>query len=228
MYQRRLNATGNTPGQHGYVQNAFAVLKESDDNEDADVATVITKMAVLTTQSQATTASTAATSSLVAVAITQLNNNQQAMMHQMMAYVNANTTRNPPTVHNPPLMYFNIPTIGGFQPGGNTRGGRKPGRGRGVRAPVIVPGGRHTPRTSFSNYTAHQDGMGGNIVPAFVPGVPGGIGAAQNAAPMYSNIVKKYSNMNVCFLCGFDVENGHTSRTCPQAWRRSNHQEAYD
>jgi hypothetical protein len=33
-YQRRLNATGNTSGQHGYVQNAFAVLEESDDDED--------------------------------------------------------------------------------------------------------------------------------------------------------------------------------------------------
>ena len=42
------------------------------------------------------------------------------------------------------------------------------------------------------------------------------------------NIVKRYANMNVCFSCGFDVENGHTSRTCPQAWRRANHQEAYD
>jgi hypothetical protein len=48
-YQRRLNATSNTSGQHGYVQNAFAVLEESDDDEDADVATVITQMAALTT-----------------------------------------------------------------------------------------------------------------------------------------------------------------------------------
>ena len=74
-YQQQLNATGNTSGQHGYVQNAFAVLNKSDDNEDADVATVITQMAALTTQSQATAASTAATSSSVAAAITQLNNN---------------------------------------------------------------------------------------------------------------------------------------------------------
>ncbi len=49
VYQRRLNATGNTSGQHGYVQNAFAVLKESDDDEDAGVVTVITQMAALTT-----------------------------------------------------------------------------------------------------------------------------------------------------------------------------------
>ena len=45
---------------------------------------------------------------------------------------------------------------------------------------------------------------------------------------MYSNIVKYHNNMNACFSCGFDIEDGHTSRTCPTAWRRANHQEAYD
>ena len=78
-YQRRLNATRNTSGQHGYVQNAFAVLEELDDDEDDNVAMVITQMAVLTTQSQLTTASTAVTSSSVAAAIQQLNTNQQVM-----------------------------------------------------------------------------------------------------------------------------------------------------
>ena len=39
---------------------------------------------------------------------------------------------------------------------------------------------------------------------------------------------KRYSNMNMCFSCGFDVENGHTSLTCPQAWQHANHQEAYN
>ena len=58
------------------MQNAFTVLEESDDDKDADVATVITQMAALTMESQATMASTAATSSLVATAITELNNNQ--------------------------------------------------------------------------------------------------------------------------------------------------------
>ena len=49
VYQRRLNATGNTVGQHGYMQNVFAVLEESDNDKDDDVATVITQMAALTT-----------------------------------------------------------------------------------------------------------------------------------------------------------------------------------
>ncbi len=131
-YQCRLNATGNTSGQHGYVQNAFAVLEESDDDNDEDVATVITQMAVLTTQSQLTAASTAATSSSVAAAIQQLNSNQQAMMQQMATYANANTMRNPPAVHNLPLTHFSIPTIGTFQPGGNVQGARAEGPDVGV------------------------------------------------------------------------------------------------
>ncbi len=149
---------------------------------------VITQMAALTTQSQLTTASTAATSSSVAAAIQQLNSNQQAMMQQMATYANANTTRNRPAVHNPPLTHFNIPTIGTFQPGGNAQGGRRPGRGRGGRAPVIViiPGGRRAPCTPFTNYSARQGGMGASIMPVFVPGVPGVSAAARNMAPMYS------------------------------------------
>ncbi len=215
--------------QHRYVQNAFAVLEELDDFEDANVATVITQMAALTTQSQLTAASTAATISLVTAAIQQLNSNQQAMMQQMArTYVNVNTARNLPAAHNPPLTHFNISTIGTFQPSGNAQGGSRPGREQGGRAPLISPGGRRAPRTPFADYSARQGGMGASIVPAFVQGMPGVIVAAQNTAPMYSNIVKRYANMNVCFSCGFDVENGHTSRTCPQAWRHANHQEAYD
>ena len=76
-YQQRLNATGNTSGQHVYVQNAFAVLEELDEDKDEDVATVITQMAALTAQSQLTAASTAAMSSLVAVTINQLNNSNR-------------------------------------------------------------------------------------------------------------------------------------------------------
>jgi len=105
-YQCRLNATSNTSGQHGYVQNAFAVLEESDDDKDADVAMVITQMAALTMQSQLTAASTAATSSSVTAAIHQLNSNQQAMMQQMATYANANTARNLSAAHNPPAYAF--------------------------------------------------------------------------------------------------------------------------
>ena len=29
-------------------------------------------------------------------------------------------------------------------------------------------------------------------------------------------------------FCGFDVEDGHTLKTCPAPWRRVNHQEGFD
>ena len=53
-YQRRLNATNNTTGQHGYVQNACAVLednnKEDDENLNGDAGTVTTHLATMTMQ----------------------------------------------------------------------------------------------------------------------------------------------------------------------------------
>jgi hypothetical protein len=45
---------------------------------------------------------------------------------------------------------------------------------------------------------------------------------------MYSNIIKKYSNWIVCFSCGFDNKDGHTSKTCPAPWIRANHQEGFN
>ncbi len=42
--QRCLNATANTLGQHGYVQNAFSALAEDSDNDvDDGVATIVTQ-----------------------------------------------------------------------------------------------------------------------------------------------------------------------------------------
>jgi hypothetical protein len=35
--------------------------------------------------------------------------------------------------------------------------------------------------------------------------------------------MKKYVNWNVCYSCGFDVENGHTSMTCPANLRKALH-----
>jgi hypothetical protein len=51
--------------------------------------------------------------------------------------------------------------------------------------------------------------------------------AAKPPNPPHLNIVKKFANWNVCFTCGFDVEDGHTSKTCPAHWRKMNHQEGF-
>jgi hypothetical protein len=90
------------------VQNAFTALEELDNNNN-DVAMVITQIATLTTQSQLTAASMVATTSSVTSAINQLEANQQAMMQQMMVY--ANTARNPPLSSTVPITQFTISAI---------------------------------------------------------------------------------------------------------------------
>jgi hypothetical protein len=51
----------------------------------------------------------------------------------------------------------------------------------------------------------------------------GGQSQCRNAE--FSNIYKQHNNWNVCFRCGFDVKDGHTSGTCP--FKKWNHQVSY-
>ncbi len=51
--------------------------------------------------------------------------------------------------------------------------------------------------------------VGGNQLNPYVPG-------GQQQPVMYSNKKKYFHNQNVCYSCGFDVEDWHTSATCPQ------------
>ena len=138
-----------------------------------------------------------------------------------------NTTYQPAPAP-PPMQQLNIPNFGTFQPAGLGFGGRgRGGRGRGERANTGRQG-----RTPFANFVGRGGNQGG-LPPIGGGGRGGGIApftqqnAPRNAAPMYSNIIKRYANWNVCFSCGFDVEDGHTSKTCPAPWRRANHQEGY-
>jgi hypothetical protein len=88
--------------------------------------------------------------------------------------------------------------------GGGSRGGRgQRGRGRGT------PQG-HIPPMPY---------VGGTQL---VPYVPGG---QQQQATMYSNKTKYFSNQNVCFSCGFDVEDWHTSASCPH--KKQGHQDGF-
>jgi hypothetical protein len=126
VYTRRLNTTNITAGQHSYVQNAFAMLaKESTKDKENNVQTVIMQMAALTTQRKVTAASNAANTLAVMSAINQLAANQQVMLQQIAAFVNA--ARAPPAAVQFPTQ-LNIPPINNFQGGGN-RGGRRGGRG---------------------------------------------------------------------------------------------------
>ena len=235
-YTRRLNASNITSGAQGYVQNAFAALQEESEDDDDDVQTVITQMAALTTQSQLTANTTAENSASVAAAIQQLNANQQAMQQQFAAFT---TQRNTTYQHaapamQPPITQFTIPNMATFNTAGRGAGGRRGGYGRGGRTNFGPTTGGRQARTPFANFVG-RGGQGG------LPHIGGGVGRGggatppftqptrpRNAAPMYSNIIKTYANWNVCFSCGFDVEDGHTSKTCPAPWRRANHQEGFD
>ena len=204
------------------MQNASAALTEELEDDDDDVQTVITQMAALMTQSQLTASTAAETDALVTAAINQLAANQQAIQQQFAAFATTrNTTYQTATPTPPPMQQFNIPNFGAFQPAGLGVGGRQGGRGCSEWANAGRQG-----RTPFANFMGRggQGGLppiggghGGGVAPFAQQNVP------RNAAPMYSNIIKRYTNWNVCFSCGFDVEYGHTSKTCPAPWRRANH-----
>jgi len=191
-----------------------------------DVHTVITQMAALTTQSKLSASTGAETNASVTAAINQLAANQQAMQQQFAAFTATRNTTYQPAQAPPPMQQLTIPSFGTFQPAGLGFGGRRGGRGRGERANM----GRHG-RTPFANFVSRGNQSG--LPPIGGGGRGGGIApfaqqnASRNVTPMYSNIIKRYANWNVCFSCGFDVENGHTSKTCPAPWRRANHQEGY-
>jgi len=225
-YTRRLNATSFTTGAQGYAQNAYAALAEESEEEDDNVHTVITQMAALTTQSQLTASMAAETNASVTAAINQLAANQQAMQQQFAAFTATRNTMYQHAPAPPPMQQLAIPSFGTFQPVGLGFEGRRGGRGRGERANT----GRHG-RTPFANFLGR--GNQGGLPPIGGGGRGGGIAlftqqnAPHNVAPMYSNIIKRYANWNVSFSCGFDVEDGHTSKTCPAPWRRTNHQEGY-
>ncbi len=187
-------------------------------------------MAGLTTQSQLTATATAETQAAVTAAINQLAANQQAMQQQFTAFTTQRHTTYQARTPAPPIMQFTIPNMATSHFRGRGGGQRTGGRGRGGRSNFATTGGRNI-RTPFANFTARQSGLppigasgghGGGMA-LFAPQTP-----ACNVALMYLNILKVYANWNTCFSCGFDVEDGHTSKTCPALWRRANHQEGFN
>jgi hypothetical protein len=114
-YTRCLNATSIKAGSQGYVQNAFNILQESDDEDDDDVNRVITQMATLTTQIQLMATTAAETSALVMAAINQLAANQQAMQQQFAAFATQrNTTYQQVPTAQPHVAGITIPAFSTF------------------------------------------------------------------------------------------------------------------
>ena len=246
----------NTTGTQGYApntnQNIYNILDEGFESDSGTDGTVITQTAPPITQTAAMTTGRTMTNtygggtipSEITNAINQLSANQQTIMNQMAAMSFNNAPTPPPQAatkfHVPPIQQLTIPPFAGqantgYNAGtGNNGGnwGRGGGRGRG-RGGSRGGGGRGGARTPFANHTRNMQMAGGRggMAPAgigFHPQVGGFNGqAAKPPNPPHSNIVKKFANWNVCFTCGFDVEDGHTSKTCPAHWRKMNHQEGF-
>ena len=243
-YGRRLTAMElrATTGQAGYtnntIYNAFDVADE--DTDDDTVNTVVTNVhppppAVSTAGSSLNTAPTA-TDPAIAAAISQLSANQTAIMTQMAAMSFA-TTANVPTsrppfqafaTQPPPHLAFPAQQTTFVPPTMTTqgrRGGRGRGRGRGGRG--RTPFADHM-RMQGANHvgTPNFNTGGGLFSPALgnMP-IPAQIGGIQKRNPDFSNIYKRFNNWNVCFSCGFDIEDGHTSLTCP--FKKPNHQTSF-
>ncbi len=246
---RRLTAITlcNTAGQFGYVanQNMFNMFRNNDDPEEKstiDNATMVTQtvaavnvgVSMLDNLFAATT--NAAIPSEVAMATQLLLANQTAIMQQMTVTVFTPPLAQRNTFHVPPIQHGPIPGqhTGGFQQGrGGQRGVSRGDRGRGC-------GGQgNGTQTPFANHKRDLGGwqqVPGQMVPNVVsiPQFPGTSAnpdifapAQTPRRPEFSNPMKQIANSNVCFMCGFDVEDGHTLATCPADWRKPNHQEGF-
>ncbi len=59
-----------------------------------------------------------------------------------------------------------------------------------------------------------------------IPYIPAGVHPPlQQQYPKYSNIVKTFTNQNVCYTCGFDVEDWHISATYNR--KKPGHQDVF-
>ena len=96
----------------------------------------------------------------------------------------------------------------------------------------VPPGGRGCGgRSSTGHGRRNQRGpaqgaplpfVGGNQM---IPYIPAGVQPQPLPNPRYSNMVKQWANQNVCFSCGFDVDDGHTSATCTR--KKAGHQDGF-
>jgi hypothetical protein len=220
-------------GQQGYVpgrKKMFNVLREQEDKEEVntvDDATTVMQAAAVTTGSTLgnTYGGAAAIPSEITTAINQLAGNQVAIQQQMAAMPFTAPSPSPNTkFHIPPLQNIGQQPFAGvaqgiFNPGQGNGGRQQGGHGRGHTGSC----GGKCGRGVFAN---QMPGGNGGISP-FISGPPGAVvpstGARVNA-PFQSNLTKKHMNWNVCWMCGFDVEDGHTSATCPTHWCKTDHQ----
>ncbi len=223
-----------TTGQQGYAPgwdtNMFNVLGSKDEDTDTandETATTATQTAAFTMVSTlGTTYGGATTIPLeISMAINQLAANQLAIQQQMAGMTFAanapahHTQFQIPPIQNMRQQPFAGAAQGSFNTGQGGDGRQRGGHGRGRTG--SRGGGRG--HGSF----AQQFPGGFGSIPPFVNGPPAVVvpptGARVNA-PFQSNTTKKYGNWNLCWSCEFDMEDGHTSATCPTHWCKMDHQ----
>jgi hypothetical protein len=228
-YQRCLASGQMTTSQGGYTsRNRFAAFanatdKEVSDNDTAETitTTINSHMANLSAQTAASLNANAtqinASLQQLATNNAQLHQQQQLMMQKMaMLTTNTNMPRNNTYMALPMQIYAPLP-IPGYQqqsfyhPRGHGRGG---GHSHGGRARRTRGGSSHgTPMPPIVP-----------LVTNVIPYIPAGVNPPQQNQGYY-NIIKLFANQNVCYTCGFDVEDWHTNATCNK--KKPGHQDGF-
>ena len=233
--------------------NAFRAFEGNDESSVESVGTTVPPATTATTGStlgQTYQASTVPTE--LAAAIRTIADNQHALyqhiapLSQQMAALSYQDTHrqanNQVAQPPPPIQQLTVPAIGAYagarvaqpgtyqgtrvaQPGGYQDGGR----GYNVTQPGGFQQGRGYGRTGGRGRYGRRAnrGRGRTAFADYVPGGRGGgysaTGGANQHRPFQSNLVKVHNNWNVCYSCGFDVEDGHDSMTCHMDWRKPGH-----
>ncbi len=226
----------NTSGQMGYApnHNAFNIF---GNNDESSVDTAATKE-VPTASTAGTTGSTLGSTyqastvpTELAAAIQTITANQQALYQhvaplsqQMAAMAFQPGAPAMGTATNPHLGVPQVPNYIGYNGGGNTAGNTGGGNNGGYTGGVQHGRGGGCGRgRSYGRGCANKQKRGRKAFADYVPqgrGFGGYTGGTQTNRP---NPVKKHNNWNVCYSCGFDVEDGHNSQTCQFDWQKPTH-----
>jgi hypothetical protein len=188
----------------------------------------------------------AAITQSIAPAFNQVVQNQTTLQQQIAAL---SVARSPPIAQAHPVQQVAFPMQQPFQQMGTQyqgygrgsyqqqgRGNQSYSGGRGYIGGRQGRGGGRSRgrqrRPPFASMTRHEaagfHGPHGLFAPPNTMGGPGPFAQMTGAQLGTTHSpVKRFANWNACFSCGFDIEDGHTSTTCPLMWRKPNHQESY-
>jgi hypothetical protein len=207
------NQAALTVTQGGYHGAAHATDEYPDDDSLESIQASLASLQMANNASvQATndqlsslTANTQQQFAQLAQQMAMLANSQQ--MQLMPNHHHAQMAQQPPMPQTVPAY---IPSPHHTQPNNNTtydRNNTRRNAGRGRNNPR---GGRRN--TQPPRHTASNSPTYGHIPP---PSTQMATPYGQPTRTPYSNTTKHFANWNYCYTCGFDIEEWHTSTTCP-------------